>query len=172
MTRGCRTANTLLLSSLPAVGEAALGPLTGNELHGAGEVTVVQKAAETSLALLTPHLGAGEGDLSSVAAGLKSWLVLGGGGSAARGGKTRRNLSSSAACLPDIIAHKSGMLPSSAQAPEQGDHEGPTSCSTVLDGATAAHLHSWSRFFSSMLLHSPRRSGGNSICGLAAQEEQ
>lgn len=53
----------------PLSGEAAIGPLAGNELPGAGEVTAVQKAAESKLPLWTANPGADSVGLSPVAAG-------------------------------------------------------------------------------------------------------
>lgn len=69
VTGGCRIAGMLLLSSSPSVREAAVGPLTGNELPGAGVVPAVQKAAESNLALSAALPGADRVDLSPGAAG-------------------------------------------------------------------------------------------------------
>lgn len=70
-------------------GEAALGPLIGNELSSDGEVTAVQKSAETNLALSTANLQAGGADGGPGAAGFKFRLEFGGGRPAARGGLAR-----------------------------------------------------------------------------------
>ena len=70
-------------------GEAALGPLIGNALPSDGEVTAVQKLAETDLALSTTNLWADRADPDPVAAGFKSWLVFGGSRPAVSIGRAR-----------------------------------------------------------------------------------